>query len=89
MGKFVHVLAEKKVKFIIINEFKYGQTWKIWLSPLSLSLYSTFEVQFLIFLSARVKIHQIPQVNFELTSQFLFKFCTTLHCHDTKLPSKF
>ena len=26
MGKFGHVLAEKKVKFIIINEFKYGQT---------------------------------------------------------------
>ena len=26
----------------MINEFKYGQTWKIWPSPLSLSLYSTF-----------------------------------------------
>ena len=25
----------------MINEFKYGQTWKIWPSPLSLSLYST------------------------------------------------
>ena len=28
----------------MFNEFKYGQTWKIWPSPLSLSLYSTFEV---------------------------------------------
>ena len=28
--------------FIMINEFKYGQTWKIWPSVLSLSLYSTF-----------------------------------------------
>ena len=27
----------------MINEFKYGQTWKIWPSPLSLSLYSTFK----------------------------------------------
>ena len=26
----------------MINEFKSGQTWKIWPSPLSLSLYSTF-----------------------------------------------
>ena len=33
--------------------------------------------------NARVKIHQIPHVNFELTSQFLFKFCIILHCHDT------
>ena len=28
----------------MINEFKYGQTWKIWPSPLSLSLYSTFKI---------------------------------------------
>ena len=27
-----------------MNEFKYGQTWKIWPSPLSLSLYSSFKV---------------------------------------------
>ena len=27
----------------MINEFKYGQTWKIRPSPLSLSLYSTFK----------------------------------------------
>ena len=25
---------------------------------------------------------QIPHVNFEMTSQFLFKFCVILHCHD-------
>ena len=35
------------------------------------------------FSSAQVKICQIPYVNFELTSQFLFKFCIILHCHDT------
>ena len=33
----------EKGNFIMINEFKYGQTWKIWQSPLSLSLYSTFK----------------------------------------------
>ena len=27
----------------MINEFRYGQIWKIWPSPLSLSLYSTFK----------------------------------------------
>ena len=27
----------------MINEFEYGQTWKIWPSPLSLLLYSTFK----------------------------------------------
>ena len=30
----------EKGNFIMINEFKYGQTWKIWPSPLSLSLYN-------------------------------------------------
>ena len=33
----------EKGKFIMINKFKYGQTWKIWPSPLILSLYSTFK----------------------------------------------
>ena len=27
----------------MINEYKYGQSWKVWPSPLSLSLYSTFK----------------------------------------------
>ena len=41
VGKFGHVFAEKKVTFdLMINEFKYGQTWKTWPSPLSLSLYN-------------------------------------------------
>ena len=39
-------------------------------------------IQFLRLLSARVKICQIPHINFETTSQFLFKFCIILHCHD-------
>ena len=44
MGKFGHVLAERQVaNFIMINEVKYGQIWKVWPSPLSLWLYSTFK----------------------------------------------
>ena len=35
----------EKGNFIMINEFKYGQTWKIWPSPLSLSLYNPFKGQ--------------------------------------------
>ena len=35
------------------------------------------------FASACVKIHQIPHVNFELTSQLRFNFCIILYCHDT------
>ena len=33
----------EKGNFIMINEFKCGQTWKIWPSPLSLSLYNPFK----------------------------------------------
>ena len=43
---------------------------------------------FLRFSSARVKTRQIPHINFELTSQFLIKFCIILYCHDAKLPRK-
>ena len=44
---------------------------------------SPLKCKFLRFLSAQVKISQIPHVKFELTSQFLFKFCIIRHCHDT------
>ena len=50
---------------------------------------SPLKYKFLRFLSARVKLRQIPLVNFELTSQILFKFCIILHCHGSKLPCKF
>ena len=32
--------------------------------------------------SARVKIRQIPHVNFKMTSLFLFRFCVIVHCQD-------
>ena len=35
------------------------------------------------FFSAQVKFRQIPLINFELKSQFLFKFSIIFHRHDT------
>ena len=37
------MLLMRKGNFLMINEFRYGQSWNIWPSPLSLSLYSTFK----------------------------------------------
>ena len=42
-GKIWTCSCWEKDNFIIINEFKYGQTWKIWPSWPSLSLYSTLK----------------------------------------------
>ena len=44
---------------------------------------SPLKCKFLRFSSVQVKNRQIPHVNFELSSQFLFKFCIYCHCHDT------
>ena len=41
----------------------------------------SIKCKFLILSSAQVKIHQIPHVNFELTSQFLLNICIILHCY--------
>ena len=46
---------------------------------------SQLKRKFFWFLRARVKIRQIPQVNFEITSQLIFRFCIILHCYDTYL----
>ena len=43
---------------------------------------STLKWKFLRISSAWVKIRQILQVNFEMASYFLFKFCVILHGHD-------
>ena len=42
VGKIWRCSCWEKSNFIMINEFKYGWTWRTWPSPLSLSLYSTF-----------------------------------------------
>ena len=44
---------------------------------------SPFKCTFFRLSSARVKFHQNPYVNFETTSQLLFKFFIILHCHCT------
>ena len=43
-GKIWKCFCWEKGNFIMINEFKYGQTWKTWPFPLSFSLYSTFKI---------------------------------------------
>ena len=49
----------------MINEFKYGQTWNIWPSPLSLSLYSTFEVH---------RVHAVVDIKpIYLNKRYLFQ----------------
>ena len=61
---------------------------------LAQALYSLFKrsplkCNFLKCLSTWVKIFQIPYVSFDLATQFLFKFFTIPHCHDTKVPCKY
>ena len=41
------------------------------------------KVQMFILTTARTKINQIPCVIFPTTSQFFFKYCISLQCHDT------
>ena len=45
VGKVWRCSYWEKGNFVMISDFKYGQTWKIWPSPLSLSLYSTFKLK--------------------------------------------
>ena len=42
-GENLDMFLRTKGNFIMIKELRYGQTWKIWPSPLSVSLYSTFK----------------------------------------------
>ena len=68
--------------------YPYSISWKITpLQFLAQRIYnllkrSTLKWKFSSLSSARIKICQIPHVNFEMTSQFLFKFCIILHSHD-------
>ena len=56
----------EKCNFILIYEFKYGQTLKMWPSPLSLSFYNTFKVKyFLTFMG-------ILKITFKLLTYVLF-----------------
>ena len=50
---------------------------------------SPLKCKFLRFSSAQVKIRQIPHVIFESTSQFSFRCCINIQCHQAKLPYTF
>ena len=43
VGKIWRCSCWAKSNFIMINEFNYGQTLKMWICSLSLSIYSTFK----------------------------------------------
>ena len=45
VGKIWRCSCCQKGNFIMISELKYGLTWTIWPSPLSLSLYSIFKMR--------------------------------------------
>ena len=80
------------LKFCIsFSAIKHNSCILFWLNNYTLYFIkrSLLKSKFLRFSSAQVNICQIPRVNLELTSQFLFKFCIILHCHDTNFPCKF
>ena len=56
-GKICTCSCWEKDYFIMINEFKYGQTWNIWPSLLSLSIYSTFKMQGWLLLTLFICLH--------------------------------
>ena len=49
----------------------------------------SIKVKFFRLLRGRVKFEQIPHVIFESTSQFFFKLCITLQCHERWLSYAF
>ena len=69
-----------KDNFIMINEFKYGQSWKIWPSSLSLSLYSTFKK------STKSRINFVKK--FTEWLNLIEKIVKTLYCHEYELRQK-
>ena len=62
-GKIWRCSCWEKGNFILISEFKYGQMYKIWPSPLSLSLYRTFKSKLQIFLAANYIALFLPDTN--------------------------
>ena len=75
-SRFLQVLYQSSVPLNSSSIIYFGQKQFI-----KVQIFEIFE--------ARVKIRKIPHANFELASQFLFKFCIILYCHDTYLPCKF
>ena len=75
-GKIWTCSCWEKGNFIMIIVFKYGQTWKVWLSPLSLSLYNPFKLLCntmlmsaiikRLFTSTLTKVHNYRLMNYRL-----------------------
>ena len=64
-GNNLEMFLLRKGNFIMTDEFRYGQTWKIWPSPLSLSLYSTFKTEEIMFRYSYVAKRVDPAVWFD------------------------
>ena len=75
---FLQILHHSSVLSKVTRLYLFSSSIKYTLIKRSLLKY-----KFWTFSSAQVKICQIPHVNFETTSQFLFNFCTIFHCQDT------
>ena len=73
---FLQILHHSCVSWKITPLYLFGSN-HIYFTQLSTLKWKLFMPS-----SAQVKIHQTSHVNFETASQFLFKFCIILHCHD-------
>ena len=67
--------------FITINEFIYGQTWKIWPFLISLSLYSTFKFVFLFCCNLDKSMHNYQAIN------SILQFQNQLQNKNTEMPT--
>ena len=75
-SKFIQFLHHCSVSWKITPLHYLAQTWYVLRTEIA-HRSETFGL-----LSGWVKIHQILHVIFETTSQFFFKLCITLQCHD-------
>ena len=64
----------------MINEFKYGQTWKIWPPPLSLAFYSTFKV------TSQLKIYNELSTESLKFRRWLRRLCVFYKIKTTQIP---
>ena len=81
LGKIWICSCWEKGNFIMINEFKYGQTWKIWPSPFSVSLYSSFKVKIFEIFECLGQNLLNSLCQFWNDKSILFQIWIILHCH--------
>ena len=83
-----HVIFHTKIQFffkILINLECYDITPLYFLGSnlIYFRQKQHMKVQIFRLATARIKLHQIHYVIFGTQSQLFFKFCITLHCHET------